>query len=126
MTSSNEDSVGAAASSGVVIIGANGDEFGEPPPEVHALLDVVALKRRAEALRVQAISARSGGLSIRLRQDTVIDIDRLVELVSERPDLSFSPSGVLTVREVPRDRDIPAEAQAPTPRCRRKPVRRYP
>ncbi len=55
------------------------------------------LKRQAEALRVQSISAQSGKLMVRLRRDARVDVERLIELVSLRPGSSFSPSGVLTL-----------------------------
>ncbi|MDX1643798.1 MAG: transcription-repair coupling factor, partial [Thermoanaerobaculia bacterium] len=84
------------------------DRFGEPPPAIDRLLDAMELKRRAEELRVQSISARSGSLRMRLRQDTRIDVDRLVRLVSERDDLSFSPNGVLTVDDVEPSRLVEA------------------
>jgi len=73
------------------------DRFGRPPVAVEMLLDVAALKREAEALRVQAISAGGGKLTVRLRRDARIDVDRLIRFVSERPGASFSPSGVLTL-----------------------------
>jgi transcription-repair coupling factor (superfamily II helicase) len=73
------------------------DRFGPPPPAVETLLAVGALKRVAEALRVQSVSAQGGALTIRLRRDARIDVDRLIELVSTRPGASFSPSGVLTL-----------------------------
>ncbi len=73
------------------------DRFGRPPAAVEMLLDVAALKRQAEQLRIQAISAGGGRLTIRLRRDARVDVDRLIRLVSERPGASFSPSGVLTV-----------------------------
>ncbi len=76
------------------------DRFGPPPDEVHRLLDVVELKRLAERLRVQSISSRGRSLNIRLRQDTVIVVEDLVRLVSERDDLAFSPSGVLRIDNV--------------------------
>jgi transcription-repair coupling factor (superfamily II helicase) len=76
------------------------DRFGAPPTQVHELLDVLSLKRQAEALRIQSISARKGGLRIRLRQDSTVDVESLVRMVSEREDLAFSPSGVLTVAGV--------------------------
>ncbi|MGE0638716.1 MAG: transcription-repair coupling factor [Thermoanaerobaculia bacterium] len=77
------------------------DRFGRPPKPVEALLDVVALKRAAEALRVQAIGASDGRLTFRLRRDTRIDVDRLIRFVSSRPGAAFSPTGVLTL-------DLPA------------------
>jgi transcription-repair coupling factor (superfamily II helicase) len=73
------------------------DRFGPPPPAVEALVEVAALKRLAEALRVQSIAAKSGELVIRLRRDARIDVERLIEMVSSRPGASFSPTGVLTL-----------------------------
>jgi len=73
------------------------DRFGPPPEAVHKLLEVAALKRVAEELRVQSISGRGKSLTIRLRRDSRIDVERLIELVSDRPGASFSPTGVLTL-----------------------------
>ncbi|MEM7048594.1 MAG: transcription-repair coupling factor [Acidobacteriota bacterium] len=73
------------------------DRFGPPPPEVRTLLSVGRLKRAAEALRVQSISYQKGQLTMRLRRDARIDVDRLIAMVSSRGDASFSPSGVLTL-----------------------------
>ncbi len=73
------------------------DRFGPPPRAVHTLLEVAALKRSAEQLRVQSISGRGRSLTIRLRQDSKVDVSRLIELVSNEPGASFSPTGVLTL-----------------------------
>jgi transcription-repair coupling factor (superfamily II helicase) len=73
------------------------DRFGPPPPPVETLVEVAALKRLAESLRVQSISAKSGELIIRLRRDARIDVERLIEMVSNLPGASFSPTGVLTL-----------------------------
>jgi transcription-repair coupling factor (superfamily II helicase) len=73
------------------------DRFGEPPREVLALLEVAGLKRRAEALRVQSISAAAGKLTLRLRRDARVDVDKLIRLVAGRAGASFTPSGVLTL-----------------------------
>jgi transcription-repair coupling factor (superfamily II helicase) len=73
------------------------DRFGPPPPQVYQLLRVAALKRRAEALRIQSISLSGARLQFRLRRDARVDVEHLVKLVSERAGMSFSPSGVLTV-----------------------------
>jgi transcription-repair coupling factor (superfamily II helicase) len=71
------------------------DRFGPPPPAVEALVEVAALKRLAESLRVQSISAKVGELVIRLRRDARVDVERLIEMVSTLPGASFSPTGVL-------------------------------
>ncbi|MEM7480482.1 MAG: transcription-repair coupling factor [Acidobacteriota bacterium] len=73
------------------------DRFGPPPQEIRTLLAVGRLKRQAEALRVQSVSFKSGKLTVRLRRDAKVDIDRLVEMVSNRSEASFSPTGVLTL-----------------------------
>jgi transcription-repair coupling factor (superfamily II helicase) len=74
------------------------DRFGPPPQAVYQLLEVARLKRLAERLRVQSLSWAKGELVIRLRRDARIDPERLVELVSTRPDATFSPNGVLTLK----------------------------
>lgn len=77
------------------------DRFGQPPPAVRTLLDVAALKRVAETLRVQSVSSKGSTLTIRLRRDARVDVERLIAMVSERPGASFSPTGVLTLEKVP-------------------------
>ncbi|HEX4963342.1 MAG TPA: transcription-repair coupling factor [Thermoanaerobaculia bacterium] len=73
------------------------DRFGPPPAAVQTLVEVAALKRLAESLRVQSIAAKGGELVIRLRRDARIDIERLIEMVSNLPGASFSPTGVLSL-----------------------------
>jgi transcription-repair coupling factor (superfamily II helicase) len=73
------------------------DRFGPVPPEVETLLEVAAVKRLAESLRVQSIGSHKGELVIRLRQDARIDVERLVEMVHGGDGIAFSPTGVLTV-----------------------------
>jgi hypothetical protein len=64
---------------------------------------VSALKQLAEGLRVQSVTGGSGVLKIRFRQDTRIEAEQLIRFVGERPDLTFSPTGVLTWTGVPDD-----------------------
>ncbi len=77
------------------------DRFGPPPAAVHTLVEVAALKRLAESLRVQSIAAKGHELTIRLRRDARIDVTRLIDLVSRTPGASFSPTGVLTLTAPP-------------------------
>jgi transcription-repair coupling factor (superfamily II helicase) len=86
------------------------DRFGRPPAAVEMLLDVAALKREAERLRVQSIAAAGGKLTIRLRRDARVDVDRLIRMVSARPGAAFSPSGVLTL-DLPRGQGVIALAR---------------
>jgi transcription-repair coupling factor (superfamily II helicase) len=89
--------VAAAQSSREELLAELSDRFGRPPAAVEMLLDLVALKRDAERLRIQAISAAAGKLTFRLRRDSRVDVDRLIRFVSERRGASFSPTGVLTL-----------------------------
>ena len=80
------------------------DRFGPPPSQVHELLEVAALKKAAESLRIQSIGLRANKLSLRLRRDTRVDVDSLVRLVSENEGMRFSPGGVLSVERDPQAR----------------------
>ncbi len=90
--------IASAEASNEEIIAELRDRFGPPPTQVYELLEVAALKKLAESLRVQSISMRGSQLSFRLRRDTKIDVELLVRLVSEEEGMSFSPGGVLTVQ----------------------------
>jgi transcription-repair coupling factor (superfamily II helicase) len=87
------------------------DRFGPPPEAVGALVRAAQLKRLAERLRVQSIVASNRTLVLRMRRDAKIDVDRLIELVAERGNASFSPAGVLTLEGVPGQESL-AIAQA--------------
>ncbi|MFP3939730.1 MAG: transcription-repair coupling factor [Thermoanaerobaculia bacterium] len=87
----------AGAEDDAEILAELADRFGPPPAAIHTLLRVAALKREAERLRVQSISGRGSNVTIRLRRDSKIDVERLIELVSNQPGASFSPTGVLTL-----------------------------
>jgi len=76
------------------------DRFGNPPESVLMLIKVAGVKRLAEQIRLQSITARSGKLALRLRQDAKIDPSRLIELLHTRPGYQFSPTGTLTVEGV--------------------------
>ncbi len=76
------------------------DRFGPPPEGVRTLLEAAAVKRLAEALRLQSISAKGGRLVLRLRQDARVDPQRLIRLVERYPSSRFSPNGSLTLEGV--------------------------
>jgi transcription-repair coupling factor (superfamily II helicase) len=88
------------------------DRYGEPPKSVYRLLEVSALKRLAETLRVQSITGGAGELRIRFRHDTRIAAEDLIRFVGEREELSFSPSGVLTWGGVTDERLVARAAEA--------------
>ena len=73
------------------------DRFGAPPSAVRQLLEVAAVQRKAERLRIQSVGYQEGELILRMRRDARIDPERMVEIVSDDPRVRFSPDGVLTV-----------------------------
>lgn len=79
------------------------DRFGPVPGSVRVLAEAARLKQQAEKLRIQSISAQGDVLSFRLRRDARVDVERLIQLVSERGDSAFTPSGVLRLERVPAD-----------------------
>ena len=89
--------IAAADAAGEEVLSELTDRFGPPPPAVATLLEVAALKRLAERLRVQSMATQDGNLTIRLRRDARVDVERLIALVSSRPGAAFSPSGVLSL-----------------------------
>ena len=77
------------------------DRFGPPPEAVHTLIRGAELKRVAEILGVQSIAHRDDCLTVRLRRDAKVDVDRLIRFVSEREGAGFTPDGVLTLLNIP-------------------------
>ena len=77
------------------------DRFGHPPEAVHTLIRGAELKRVAEILGVQSIAHRDDCLTVRLRRDAKVDVDRLIRFVSEREGAGFTPAGVLTLLNIP-------------------------
>jgi transcription-repair coupling factor (superfamily II helicase) len=88
------------------------DRFGPPPESVKTLIRLAGLKREAEELRVQSIAAKGNTLTIRLRQDSRVDVDRLMQWIGERPGVTFSPSGVLSLAGVSPERIIEVAREA--------------
>ncbi len=89
--------IAAAEQSREEVLAELADRFGPPPAAVLTLVEVAALKRAAESLRVQSIASRGRELTIRLRRDARVDVARLIDLVSTLQGASFSPTGVLTL-----------------------------
>jgi len=75
------------------------DRFGPLPEATQRLIHLASLKRLAERMRVQSISASGRTLNLRLRTDARVDVDRLIQTVSETPGVSFSPDGVLALED---------------------------
>jgi transcription-repair coupling factor (superfamily II helicase) len=87
-------------------LGEISDRFGAPPAAVERLANYARIRMRAEALRVQSVSAQGGRVHIRLAEDAAVDPDRLLELVRTTPGAALTPGRVLSL-PAPRGEDLP-------------------
>ncbi len=106
------------------------DRYGAPPPAVRNLLEYATLKLLATRVGVTGIDRRREQVSIKFRQNAVIDPGRLAQFVSSRRGAQFSPDGTLKfllkasaaeevlrqLRELLQDLagDVPSETSAQT------------
>ena len=59
------------------------DTCGEAPPEVDALVDVMALKNELRSLRLRGLKSGPGRLIVQLGPDALLDPERLATLVAK-------------------------------------------
>jgi len=106
------------------------DRYGAPPPAVRNLLEYATLKLLATRVGVTGIDRRREQVSIKFRQNAVIDPGRLAQFVSSQRGAQFSPDGTLKfllkasaaeevlrqLRELLQDLagDVPSETSAQT------------
>jgi transcription-repair coupling factor (superfamily II helicase) len=71
------------------------DRYGAPPPAVRNLMDYATLKLLAVRVGVIGVDRKREQMSIKFRQNAVIDPARLAQFVSSRRGAQFSPDGTL-------------------------------
>jgi transcription-repair coupling factor (superfamily II helicase) len=71
------------------------DRYGEPPAAVRNLLDYASLKLLAVRVGVNAIERKRDLLTIKFRQNAVIDPGKLARFVSSQRGAQFTPDGML-------------------------------
>src|SRR5690606_31629776 len=69
------------------------DRYGPLPEAVVNLMDYAMLKSLAERLRIESIERRQSRISLRFREDSKVDAERLMRYVASTPGVSFSPAG---------------------------------
>jgi transcription-repair coupling factor (superfamily II helicase) len=75
------------------------DRFGRPPGPVANLLRIVALRRRAERLRIKKIEAGADRIAFELDETTPVHPAKVVQLIAAQPGrFSLSPDGKLYER----------------------------
>ena len=71
------------------------DRYGPVPDEVRNLLEYSGLKSLAEKIGIEAVDRRHNVLNVKFHQETRVDAERLMRLVSETPGAQFTPAGLL-------------------------------
>ncbi|MGH9645416.1 MAG: transcription-repair coupling factor, partial [Bryobacteraceae bacterium] len=71
------------------------DRFGALPADVETLLRFSMLKSAAQAIGIEAIDRRGGGLNIKFHPGSKIEPSRLMNLLTSREGAQFTPAGVL-------------------------------
>ncbi len=71
------------------------DRYGPVPADVLALLRYSAIKTAAEKIGIEAINRQSSVLNVKFHDQTRVDAQKLMELVSGTRGAQFTPLGVL-------------------------------
>ncbi len=71
------------------------DRYGEPPPAVRNLLDYASLKLLAIEVGATVIERKRDFMTIKFRQNAVIDPEKLARFVSTHRGTQFTPDGTL-------------------------------
>jgi transcription-repair coupling factor (superfamily II helicase) len=71
------------------------DRYGPVPDDVRRLLQYSGLKTAAEKIGIEAIDRRVSILNVKFHEETRVDGEKLMTLVSSTPGAQFTPAGVL-------------------------------
>jgi transcription-repair coupling factor (superfamily II helicase) len=71
------------------------DRYGRLPDSVEGLFAYARLRRLAEEIGVVSIDKTANGIAIKMSEKARVAPERLLALVAEREDASYTPSGVL-------------------------------
>ncbi|HEY3825622.1 MAG TPA: transcription-repair coupling factor [Bryobacteraceae bacterium] len=71
------------------------DRYGPVPDDVRHLLKYSGIKTAAEKIGIEAIDRRASILNIKFHEETRVDGEKLMALVSGTPGAQFTPAGVL-------------------------------
>ncbi len=84
------------------VVGELEDRYGEPPSAVRNLLEYASLKLLATRVGVNGIERKRESVTIKFRQNAVIDPGKLMRFVSSQKGSQFTPDGILkfTMRAV--------------------------
>jgi transcription-repair coupling factor (superfamily II helicase) len=71
------------------------DRYGPVPEDIRQLLKYYGIKTAAEKIGIEAIDRRVSILNVKFHEETRVDGEKLMSLVSGTPGAQFTPAGVL-------------------------------
>ena len=80
------------------LLGEIEDRFGAAPEPLCNLIELARLRLRAEQLGIESVESEGRTLAVKISSKPAIDGDKLVSLIAEREDCSFTSAGVLKLR----------------------------
>ncbi len=80
------------------LLGEIEDRFGAAPEPLRNLIELARLRLRAEQLGIESVESEGRTLAVKISSTPAIDGDKLVSLISEREDCSFTSAGVLKLK----------------------------
>lgn len=79
------------------VLGEFADRYGPVPDAVKLLVDFGQVKNLAQHIGVESVERRQGAFQIKFHEQAKIDPVKLMELVQQAPNASFSPAGILKI-----------------------------
>jgi transcription-repair coupling factor (superfamily II helicase) len=73
------------------------DRYGRVPDSVNALFEYGRLRKLAERIGIVSVDRTGETLAIKLSENAKVEPEKLLDLVAESEDRSFSPSGILRI-----------------------------
>jgi len=73
------------------------DRYGKIPESVDNLFEYARLRKLAEQMRVLSVDKTPSGFAVKLGENAKVAPEKLMQFLTENPESSFAPSGVLKV-----------------------------
>ena len=80
------------------------DRYGPAPAEVESLIEFSLLKSMAQRVGIEAVDRRGGWLNIKFHPGAQVEPQRLMHVVQSKPNVQFTPAGVLRIPLEPEEK----------------------
>jgi transcription-repair coupling factor (superfamily II helicase) len=82
------------------------DRYGPLPAPVKQLLNYAVVKSRAEQLLIQSVERKGNELRMRFHEQTPVNTDKLMQMVSAKRGFALQPDGILRVQAQDGGQDV--------------------